>query len=89
MKSDQDQLKKANRDLRSEIRALKDLQSSLEKKVLALEQEKVTLKSESKSFGNLRAEHSKLKVGGVLLIFYYIFFIPFTFSAMYGKNVFE
>lgn len=65
IKTEQDQLKKANRDLRSEIRALKDLQSSLEKKMLALEQEKETLKSESKSFGNLRAEHSKLKVGGV------------------------
>ncbi|KAK4883258.1 hypothetical protein RN001_006577 [Aquatica leii] len=61
MKKEQDQIKKTNRDLRSEIRNLKDSNTTFEKKITTLELEKDALKNESKSLGNLRAEHSKLK----------------------------
>ncbi|KAF5308672.1 hypothetical protein FQR65_LT06133 [Abscondita terminalis] len=61
LKKEQDQIKKVNRDLRSEIRNLKDVNATFEKKVTSLELEKDALKNESKSLGNLRAEHSKLK----------------------------
>lgn len=62
VKNEQDVLRKLNRDLRSEVRMFKENVAAQERKILNLEQEKEALKNESKSLGNLRAEHSKLKV---------------------------
>ncbi|XP_022905925.2 girdin-like [Onthophagus taurus] len=61
LKKELESVRKLNRDLRSEIRVLKDSNVSFEKKLGNLEQEKDALKNESKTLGNLRAEHSKLK----------------------------
>lgn len=61
IKKEQNQVKKNNRDLRSEIRTLKESNATLEKKIASIDLEKDALKNESKSLGNLRAEHSKLK----------------------------
>lgn len=47
------------RDLRSELRLLKDRCTLLEQQN---QSEKDKVREESKSLGNLRAEHSKLKV---------------------------
>lgn len=58
---EQEQLKKNNRDLRIEVRTLNESSTSHEKKIATLELEKEALKNESKSLGNLRTEHSKLK----------------------------
>lgn len=55
-------LKATQRDLRSELRALKELCAQQETSQNLLEQEKEKLKAESRSLGNLRAEHSSLKV---------------------------
>ncbi|KAJ4427776.1 hypothetical protein ANN_25429 [Periplaneta americana] len=54
-------LKAVQRDLRNELRALKELCARQEAAHTLLEQEKEKLKSESRSLGNLRAEHSSLK----------------------------
>ncbi|KDR17251.1 girdin isoform X2 [Zootermopsis nevadensis] len=54
-------LKATQRDLRNEIRVLKELCTRQEASQTLLEQEKEKLKSESRSLGNLRAEHSSLK----------------------------
>lgn len=61
-KKEQDILRKLNRDLRSEVRMFKENITTQDRKISNLEQEKEALKNESKSLGNLRAEHSKLKV---------------------------
>ncbi|KAI4458632.1 hook protein [Holotrichia oblita] len=61
LKVEQESLKKLNRDLRCELRTIKDKNLSGDKKILTLEQEKEALRNESKSLSNLRAEHSKLK----------------------------
>jgi chromosome segregation ATPase len=55
-------LKATQRDLRNEVRTLKELCSRQETSQTLLEQEKEKLKTESRSLGNLRAEHSSLKV---------------------------
>lgn len=55
-------LKVTQRDLRNEIRVLKELCTRQEASQTLLEQEKEKLKAESQSLGNLRAEHSSLKV---------------------------
>jgi predicted nucleic acid-binding Zn-ribbon protein len=55
-------LKTTQRDLRNEIRALKEQCTRQEASQTLLEQEKEKLKAESRSLGNLRAEHSSLKV---------------------------
>lgn len=62
LKHEEEQLKKVNRDLRSEIRTLKDENDNNVTKITSLELEKETLHNDSKNLGNLRAEHSKLKV---------------------------
>ncbi|KAJ8968002.1 hypothetical protein NQ314_002536 [Rhamnusium bicolor] len=49
------------RDLRSEVRTLKETNNTLESKVLNMELEKDSLRTDARSLGNLRAEHSKLK----------------------------
>ncbi|XP_023727348.1 girdin isoform X2 [Cryptotermes secundus] len=54
-------LKTTQRDLRNELRALKELCARQEASQNLLEQEKEKLKAESRSLGNLRAEHSSLK----------------------------
>ncbi|XP_063913920.1 protein Daple isoform X2 [Zophobas morio] len=61
LKVEQESLKKLNRDLRSEIRTLKETNSCQKEKVLALEAEKELLKNGAKNLAVLRAEHSKLK----------------------------
>ncbi|KAJ9582463.1 hypothetical protein L9F63_003156, partial [Diploptera punctata] len=53
-------LKTMQRDLRNELRALKELCTRQEASQTLLEQEKEKLKNESRSLGNLRAEHSTL-----------------------------
>lgn len=45
-----------------EIRNLKDTNAILETRIIKVEQEKETLKNESKNLANLRTEHSRLKV---------------------------
>lgn len=62
VKREQEALRKLNRDLRSEVRTFKEDSTSQNKQIAILEQEKEMLRNESKSLGNLRAEHSKLKV---------------------------
>lgn len=47
--------------MRSEIRTLKEKNGNLESKIIDIESEKEVLKTDAKSLGNLRAEHSKLK----------------------------
>ncbi|XP_068086065.1 girdin [Anabrus simplex] len=54
-------LKAGQRDLRSELRVLKEHCDRQEQAQTALQQEKEKLKTESRSLGNLRAEHSSLK----------------------------
>ena len=58
-------LKTNQRDLRNEVKALKELCTRQEASQTLLEQEKEKLKAESRSLGNLRAEHSSLKVCSV------------------------
>lgn len=58
-------LKATQRDLRNEVKALKELCTRQETSQALLEQEKEKLKTESRSLGNLRAEHSSLKVCSV------------------------
>lgn len=60
-KHEQESLKKIARDLRSEVRTLKDTNSNLESKVINIELEKENLRTDARSLANLRAEHSKLK----------------------------
>jgi hypothetical protein len=55
-------LKATQRDLRNEVRTLKELCARQEASQTLLEQEREKLKTESRSLGNLRAEHSSLKV---------------------------
>lgn len=55
-------LKATQRDLRNEVKALKELCTRQEASQALLEQENEKLKEESQSLGNLRAEHSSLKV---------------------------
>lgn len=62
LKKEQESWKKQNRDVRMELRNLKDTNAILETRIIKLEEEKDILKNESKSLSNLRAEHSKLKV---------------------------
>lgn len=61
LQKEQENLRKLNRDLRSEIRVLKEQNDTHENKISSLEIEKESLKSDSRSLANLRAEHSKLK----------------------------
>jgi len=58
-------LKATQRDLRNEVKSLKELCTRQEASQALLEQEKEKLKAESRSLGNLRAEHSRLKVCSV------------------------
>lgn len=51
------------RDLRAEQRLLKEKYDILASTIESLRAERDTLKEESRSLNNLRAEHSKLKVG--------------------------
>jgi cell division protein FtsB len=62
LKAEQESLKKFNRDVRSEMRALKETNSTQKEKIATLEGEKETLKNGAKNLAVLRAEHSKLKV---------------------------
>jgi hypothetical protein len=55
-------LKATQRDLRNEVRTLKELCARQEASQTLLEQEREKLKTDSRSLGNLRAEHSSLKV---------------------------
>jgi hypothetical protein len=59
---EKDGVKATQRDLRNEVKALKELCTRQEASQALLEQEKEKLKAESRSLGNLRAEHSSLKV---------------------------
>ncbi|CAH0552574.1 unnamed protein product [Brassicogethes aeneus] len=61
LKKEQESLRKMNRDLRSEIRTLREKNDEHENKVLSLEIENESIKSDAQSLNNLRAEHSKLK----------------------------
>jgi hypothetical protein len=61
-------LKTTQRDLRNEMRALKEQCTRQETSQTLLEQEKEKLKAESRSLGNLRAEHSSLKVIIIIVI---------------------
>ena len=60
-------LKATQRDLRNELRDLKEHCTHQEEAQTLLEQEKEKLRIESQSLGNLRAEHSSLKVSSFYL----------------------
>lgn len=62
---EKERLKATQRDLRNEVKALKELCARQEASQALWEQEKEKLKTESRSLGNLRAEHSSLKVCSV------------------------
>lgn len=69
---EKESLKSNFRDLRADQRLLKENYDVLSSTIEALRTERDTLREESRSLGNLRAEHSKLKVIVVRLGYYFI-----------------